>query len=162
MSEVCCYHNDYDPIDDTPRGNKCGAPAVQAIVWKDGRVSPACKDHGLDAIDPEVHRLIADVRPVEEYWPPLTREQARAKAMAGVEPARIHFRCPNCGAEHWRGYFGHHSFRCLACGYQGHGLHPDHDTDEDLYQQWLADNAYNRSVGAEEVPLGVDPKDFAS
>lgn len=78
------------------------------------------------------------------------------------ETGRIHFRCPNCGAEHDRGFFGKDSFRCLRCGYQGHGLHPDRDIDEECYQQWLSDNAYALSVGAEEVPLGVDPRDFAS
>ena len=34
----------------------------------------------------------------------------------------IHFQCPTCGAEHRRGFVdGVSLFRCLRCGYQGHG-----------------------------------------
>lgn len=38
----------------------------------------------------------------------------------------VHFTCPRCQAQHDRGYFnGVDVYRCLGCGYVGHGFHPD-------------------------------------
>ncbi len=74
-----------------------------------------------------------------------------------------HFQCPTCGAEHRRGFVdGISLFRCLGCGYQGHGFSADRDIDAAIYADHLAANAHLRSSGLEEVPLGRDPKDFAS
>jgi rubredoxin len=65
----------------------------------------------------------------------------------------IHFTCPSCDAKHDRGYVnGVDAFRCLRCGYVGHGLHPDHETDLALFAEWKSNNVYNRSCGAPEVP----------
>lgn len=70
----------------------------------------------------------------------------------------IQFKCPSCAAEHNRGFVdGVCTFRCLGCGYLGHGFHPDRDTDAGLYVEHLANNAINRGLGIPEVPLGVDP-----
>lgn len=42
----------------------------------------------------------------------------------------IKFQCPRCEARHERGYLdGVSLFRCLGCGYQGHGFHPDPEID---------------------------------
>ncbi len=75
----------------------------------------------------------------------------------------IRFKCPTCGAEHTRGFVdGVDTFRCLACGYQGHGFHPDRAIDRAVFLDHQLGNALNRSLGVPEVPLGVDPQDFAS
>jgi len=69
MTETCCFHEDFDPVTLAPRGTKCTAAAVSAIVWKDGRVSPACAHHGVDALDEYGRELVKEVRPVKEFWP---------------------------------------------------------------------------------------------
>lgn len=70
----------------------------------------------------------------------------------------VRFECPVCHVTHRRGFVdGVSVFRCLSCGYQGHGFHPDAAIDEDVYQQHCESNAWNRSRGIPEVPLGVDP-----
>ncbi len=75
----------------------------------------------------------------------------------------IRFQCPCCGARHDRGFVdGVSLFRCFGCGYQGHGFHPDPGVDKSVYADHLAANALNRAAGVPEVPLGVDPMDFAS
>jgi Zn ribbon nucleic-acid-binding protein len=74
-----------------------------------------------------------------------------------VQPS-IHFRCPTCNAEHHRGFVdGVSVFRCLRCGYSGHGFHSDADIDRDAYADHCAANADLRRLGLPEVPLGVDP-----
>lgn len=71
---------------------------------------------------------------------------------------RIHFVCPTCKAEHFRGFLdGVCLFRCLRCGYQGHGFHPDREIDHELYAQHVEGNESLRALGLPEVPLGVDP-----
>jgi hypothetical protein len=66
----------------------------------------------------------------------------------------VHFTCPCCGATHDRGYVnGVDRFRCLGCGYSGHGLHPDAETDRELYQEHLSINALHRTLGLPEVPF---------
>lgn len=75
----------------------------------------------------------------------------------------IKFHCPTCAAAHDRGFVnGVSVFRCLRCGYQGHGFHSDPAIDREVYAQHVASNATNRALGLDEVPFGVDPKDFAS
>lgn len=49
---------------------------------------------------------------------------------------RIHFKCPveTCGVEHDRGYIdGVDTFRCLRCGYVGHGFHPEQAHEQTLH-----------------------------
>ena len=78
----------------------------------------------------------------------------------GQAPDRtgIHFHCPVCDAEHWRGFVdGVSLFRCLRCGYAGHGFHGDPTIDREIYADHCAANAINRSLGLSETPLGVDP-----
>jgi len=70
----------------------------------------------------------------------------------------IRFECPTCGACHDRGFVdGVSVFRCLRCGYLGHGFHPDADVDRDLFAEHKLANAWNRAHGIAEVPLGIDP-----
>lgn len=70
----------------------------------------------------------------------------------------IEFECPACGARHQRGFVdGVNTFRCLGCGYQGHGFSADRAIDRDVLMEHEAANAMNRSLGVPEVPLGVDP-----
>lgn len=70
----------------------------------------------------------------------------------------IKFKCPACAAQHNRGFIdGVNTFRCLGCGYQGHGFHPDLSIDRECLVEHEANNALNRSLGVPEVPLGVDP-----
>lgn len=75
----------------------------------------------------------------------------------------ILFVCPCCEAQHERGFVdGVDTFRCLRCGYIGHGFHPDREIDKACYEAHLEGNALNRAAGVSEVPLGVDRLDFAS
>jgi hypothetical protein len=75
-----------------------------------------------------------------------------------TKPA-IQFTCPVCSASHDRGCIdGVSLFRCLACGYQGHGHHPDPEIDREVEAERLAGNALNRAAGVGEVPPGVDAR----
>lgn len=65
----------------------------------------------------------------------------------------IVFECPACTTTHRRGYVdGVSLFRCLRCGYQGHGWHPDPEIDRGVHQDYLEGNAANRAAGVPEVP----------
>lgn len=71
---------------------------------------------------------------------------------------RIHFVCPNCDATHDRGCVdGVSIFRCLKCGYQGHGFDTDLENDAAVFAEHQQANATNRALGIPEVPLGDDP-----
>lgn len=71
---------------------------------------------------------------------------------------RIQFICPSCGSQHDRGFLdGVCVFRCLRCGYQGHGFHPDPEVDRDVFSDHQAANKISRELGISETPLGVDP-----
>lgn len=71
---------------------------------------------------------------------------------------RIHFECPSCGATHDRGCLnGVDVFRCLRCGYVGHGFHTDPEIDRELLAEHNVANAFNRAHGIAEAPLGRDP-----
>ena len=70
----------------------------------------------------------------------------------------IMFKCPTCDAEHTRGFLdGVSLFRCLKCGYQGHGFHSDPKIDRQVFADHEAANTISRSLGIAETPLGVDP-----
>jgi hypothetical protein len=70
----------------------------------------------------------------------------------------IHFECPSCVAQHARGFVdGVCVFRCLRCGYQGHGYCADADIDREMFAEHSANNDWNRAHGVAEVPLGIDP-----
>ena len=60
----------------------------------------------------------------------------------------IHFTCPSCGARHARGWVnGVDTFRCLKCGYQGHGFHPDAEIDFIVGVELRKSVALDRSLG---------------
>jgi hypothetical protein len=60
----------------------------------------------------------------------------------------IHFTCPCCEAEHTRGYIdGVALFRCLRCGYQGYGFHPDPDIDRGVYLEHVEAEKWNAAHG---------------
>jgi hypothetical protein len=67
----------------------------------------------------------------------------------------ICFTCPSCGASHTRGY--HHGivgyFRCLHCGYDGHGHHPDRDVDEAVHAEIVENRAWNVQHGLPAGPV---------
>jgi len=64
----------------------------------------------------------------------------------------IHFTCPSCDAKHDRGYVnGVDVFRCLHCGYSGHGFHPDPAIDADVGKEIRANQVWNRE---HELPAG--------
>lgn len=66
----------------------------------------------------------------------------------------IHFKCPTCNAEHDRGYLnGVDIFRCLHCGYVGHGFHPDAEIDREVFADVQEANAWNRAHGISEERL---------
>jgi len=57
-----------------------------------------------------------------------------------VEPIR--FTCPRCERSHARGYLdGVSLFRCLGCGYVGHGHHPDEEIDREVQREIDASKA---------------------
>jgi Zn ribbon nucleic-acid-binding protein len=69
--------------------------------------------------------------------------------------SRIHFNCPACGRSHDRGYLnGVDVFRCLGCGYVGHGFHPDEAIDAEIAKDI-------REAQAVNVALGLDAGPFA-
>lgn len=61
----------------------------------------------------------------------------------------IHFTCPRCDARHARGYFGGVPglFRCMGCGYSGHGLHPDEQVDQELFVEIAESVALDARLG---------------
>jgi hypothetical protein len=60
----------------------------------------------------------------------------------------IHFACPVCGAKHNRGYVdGVSIFRCLKCGYTGHGLHPDPEIDSEVWGDIQEAEKFDREHG---------------
>lgn len=61
MSERCVYRDAFDPQTLEPIGPECGASATQTIYWKDGRVSTACRDHGIEVLAPSALALVAAV-----------------------------------------------------------------------------------------------------
>lgn len=73
----------------------------------------------------------------------------RADLVTGEAPIR--FACPGCNAQHDRGYLnGVDLFRCLGCGYVGHGHHPDAEADRAIHLDIAAANEVNRSLGLPE------------
>jgi rubredoxin len=63
----------------------------------------------------------------------------------------IHFECPRCKATHDRGYFdGVDTFRCLRCGYVGHGFHPDEAIDAGIGRDIREAQKWNRDHGLPE------------
>jgi hypothetical protein len=60
----------------------------------------------------------------------------------------IHFTCPRCEHCHSRGFLnGIDVFRCLHCGYVGHGFHPDPEIDRAVGQEMKAAIAYDKALG---------------
>jgi hypothetical protein len=66
VSEPCTFCETWDPVTLDPTGPQCGKPAVEALHWKDGRVSVACSKHGIDALDADARELLRTVRPLRE------------------------------------------------------------------------------------------------
>ncbi len=59
---------------------------------------------------------------------------------------RPRFTCPRCNRSHDRGYVnGVDTFRCLYCGYIGHGFHPDQAIDAKVGQDIRASQARTRA-----------------
>jgi len=77
------------------------------------------------------------------------------------------FVCPVCQRSHGRGQFGiaSGSYRCLHCGYVGHGYHPDPQIDSDLWfaALELEQDSLQRGLGCfvgvppEPCPIGYQP-----
>lgn len=63
----CHFCDHHDPVTDEPRGNRCNAPTVEILHWKDGRVSPACKDHGVQALDRHARKLLSCRQTIESF-----------------------------------------------------------------------------------------------
>lgn len=58
---VCAFRQTHDPKTLEPTGPACGAPATCNLIWKDGRHSPACQEHGYNTLTPEAKKLVAKV-----------------------------------------------------------------------------------------------------
>lgn len=68
--------------------------------------------------------------------------------------ASVHFTCPSCGAAHDRGYVdGADTFRCLRCGYVGHGFHPDPEIDREVGVEIRTNQKWNREHDLPEGPF---------
>lgn len=65
------------------------------------------------------------------------------------------FTCPGCGASHDRGYVNGVDpiYRCLHCGYSGHGFHPDQKIDREIGREIRANQAVDRELGLGEGPF---------
>lgn len=62
------------------------------------------------------------------------------------------FQCPVCERKHNRGFFGSpDNYRCLNCGYVGHGIHPDPEIDAAIGVEIRANQAWNVAHG---LPAG--------
>lgn len=60
----------------------------------------------------------------------------------------IQFVCPRCDASHDRGFVdGVDTFRCLGCGYVGHGWHPDADIDAGMHEEFLTGQQLDAAAG---------------
>lgn len=59
------------------------------------------------------------------------------------------FTCPKCSAQHTRGpMLGTiNTYRCLSCGYTGHGHHPDAGIDAEVEGERLDNEAWNMAHG---------------
>jgi Zn ribbon nucleic-acid-binding protein len=44
------------------------------------------------------------------------------------------------------------TFRCLKCGYNGHGFHPDANIDQSVFEEERANNDLDRKMGVMLVP----------
>jgi hypothetical protein len=62
MIETCTFRYDHDPVTLAPRGRACKSPAVEEILWKDGRTSVACAEHGLAALADDAKAEVVRVR----------------------------------------------------------------------------------------------------
>jgi len=58
----CTFCREHDMATDTPVGPMCGAIAVEELHWRDGRISNACKDHGVAALDRDARTLLLTVK----------------------------------------------------------------------------------------------------
>lgn len=66
----------------------------------------------------------------------------------------IRFECPRCGTAHERGYInGVDTFRCLRCGYIGHGFHPDPSIDRAVGDEIREAQAWDVAHGLEPGPF---------
>lgn len=72
-----------------------------------------------------------------------------------TEKPSVKFICPCCASEHERGYLdGVATFRCLRCGYTGHGFHADTAVDRGLFEEHEAANTWAQERGlTEERPF---------
>lgn len=57
----CTFCRDHDPATLEPLGKQCGRSAVEEIHWQDGRISNACRAHGLGALDADARALVVKV-----------------------------------------------------------------------------------------------------
>jgi hypothetical protein len=64
--QLCTFHFDHDPVTLAPRGRACEALGVEEIHWKDGRVSIACKEHGVDALTKDAKAEVRRVVPLPQ------------------------------------------------------------------------------------------------
>jgi hypothetical protein len=58
----CSFKEHHNPVTLEPLGKECGRDAVELLVWHDGRVSPACKAHGVAALTEDARKLVNHVR----------------------------------------------------------------------------------------------------
>lgn len=67
---TCAFHESHDPETMEPTGPPCGRSATEEIHWKDGRVSPACVAHGMQALDAAARALVTRVTcpASEDQW----------------------------------------------------------------------------------------------
>ena len=67
--DTCTFCFEHDPETLAPKGDACKAPGVDEIHWKDGRISVACREHGLDALDEEARAEVFHVVPLGRSKP---------------------------------------------------------------------------------------------
>lgn len=63
--ERCAFHATHDPETEEPTGRRCGKVATQVIVWRDGRLSTSCGQHGAKALDDSASALVLRIEPIE-------------------------------------------------------------------------------------------------
>ena len=114
---------------ETPVGPRCTRTATREIVWRDGRVSATCLEHGLSALTPEARKLVACVRELVitittvdewiDYWGREPPPDIRALLEQGQWKPEVSRLCITCGHPYLEHELVKRVRRILTCPKKG-------------------------------------------